>query len=61
MKCTWCGKDKSYWDMEPMPLTKEQKTYPITPARDLVCHTCLGWNEPKPKKNLFKSKRFRIF
>jgi len=47
--------------MEPMPLTKEQKTYPITPARDLVCHTCLGWNEPKPKKNLFKSKRFRIF
>ena len=49
MTCTWCGKDKSYWDMQPMSLTDEQKTYPITPAKSLVCHTCLGWDKTKTK------------
>jgi hypothetical protein len=33
--------------MQPMSLTAEQKTYPITPAKSLVCHTCLGWDKPK--------------
>lgn len=33
--------------MQPMPLTEEQKTYPVTPAKSLVCHECLGWEKPK--------------
>ena len=57
MKCSWCKKDESYWDMTVLPLTAEQKTYPITPAKDVVCDRCLG-NKPK---DLVKRKRFRIF
>lgn len=41
--------------MQPMPLTEDQKTYPIRPAKTLVCHTCLGW-EPR---EVPKSKKFR--
>jgi len=55
MKCSRCGQDKSYWDMQPMPLTEEQKTYPITPTKKLVCHDCLGWegtNRNRISKNL---------
>ena len=57
MKCSWCKKDESYWDMTVMPLTAEQKTYPITPAKDVVCDRCLG----NKAKDLAKRKRFRIF
>lgn len=42
MKCSWCKKDYPYWSMTPMPLTEEQKTYPTTPAKDIVCDRCLG-------------------
>ena len=57
MKCSWCKKDESYWDMTVLPLTAEQKTYPITPAKDVVCDRCLG----NKTKDLVKRKRFRIF
>ena len=50
MKCSWCNKEKSYFEMQPQPLTEEQKTYPITPAKSLVCHTCLGWNDSGTEK-----------
>ena len=50
MKCSRCGNDKSYFEMQPMPLTEEQKTYPVRPSKKLVCHTCLGW-EGTNKRN----------
>ena len=43
MKCSICGKEKSYWDMQPMPLTEEQKKQYPTPTKKLVCTVCLGW------------------
>jgi len=52
-----CKKDESYWDMTVLPLTAEQKTYPITPTKDVVCDKCLG----NTTKNLEKRKRFYIF
>jgi hypothetical protein len=47
MICSQCKKEKSYFDMQPMPLTEEQKTYPVTPVKSLVCYECLGWEKPK--------------
>ena len=49
MKCSWCNKDKSYWEMWPMPLTEEQKTYAIRPVKSLVCCKCLGWTDSYEK------------
>ena len=46
MKCSICKKDKSYWtELVTMPLSSDQKMYPILPAKPLVCHTCLGWDK----------------
>ena len=50
MKCSICKKEKSYWEMQPMPLSNEQKMYPIVPAKPLVCHECLGWTS----KNVYR-------
>jgi len=49
MICNRCKKDKFFMDLQPIPLTEEQKTYPITPTKKLVCPECLGWTkQPKP-------------
>lgn len=50
MKCTICNREKSYFEMQPMPLSNEQKMYPIVPAKPLVCHECLGWES----KNVYR-------
>ena len=49
MKCAWCGKDKPFFEMQPIPLTEEQETYPRRPAKSLVCPKCLGWEKTKIK------------
>ena len=49
MICNRCKKDKFFMDLQPIPLTEEQKSYPITPTKKLVCPECLGWTkQPKP-------------
>jgi len=51
MKCSRCEKDWFFMDLQPMPLTEEQKTYPITPTKKLVCPECLGWvKKPNPNQ-----------
>ena len=47
MKCNYCNQEKPYFDMQVVPLTDEQKTYSITPTKNLICPKCLGWEEPK--------------
>jgi len=50
MKCAWCGNEKSYFgELYPIPLTEEQRTYPVLPQRSLVCGKCLGWEKTKIK------------
>ena len=49
MICSRCKKDTFFLDLQPMPLTEEQKTYPVLPTKKLVCPKCLGWQQqPKP-------------
>ena len=47
MKCYICNTEHAYFDMELIPLTKEEKKQEPQPKMKLICHKCLGWPEKK--------------